>query len=151
MGTLGTNKAIARLRQLIAKSRLDELPAIIGVLVELEESARLRLREIPLARPVGMPGAPARTAGTVRGGARHEALPPPRKGGIIREAERARLTGISQTAWWHAERRGEVPKRRKIGPRMVGWLESEILDWILSREAGLLPPPAEAVEAWKRR
>ncbi|MGR5069310.1 helix-turn-helix transcriptional regulator [Vibrio alfacsensis] len=49
---------------------------------------------------------------------------------IIRESERLAMTGISRTTCWQMEKKGEFPKRIQIGPRAVGWLHSQIQDWI---------------------
>jgi predicted DNA-binding transcriptional regulator AlpA len=40
--------------------------------------------------------------------------------------------GISPVTLWREERAGRFPKRRKITARRVGWLESEIREWIAS-------------------
>ncbi len=34
---------------------------------------------------------------------------------------------------WRLERQGRFPRRIRIGPRRIGWLETEIDDWIRSR------------------
>lgn len=34
------------------------------------------------------------------------------------------------------ERRGEFPQRVKVGPGRVAWIESEVEEWIQSRERG---------------
>lgn len=49
---------------------------------------------------------------------------------VIREAERKRRTGLSPSTWRRLERAGLVPKRRRIGRRAVGWLETELLEWL---------------------
>ena len=41
----------------------------------------------------------------------------------------------SQTHLWRLERAGQFPRRIKLGPNRVGWLESEINEWIESRLA----------------
>jgi predicted DNA-binding transcriptional regulator AlpA len=66
---------------------------------------------------------------------------------IIREPERARMTGISRSAWWEGERAGRYPKRRSIGPSTVGWLESELLAFIRATPAGGPDAPAAAIAA----
>lgn len=54
---------------------------------------------------------------------------------IIREPERKRLTGLSRVRTWELEKLGQFPKRRKLTPNSssVGWLLSEINEWIQSR------------------
>lgn len=52
---------------------------------------------------------------------------------ILRQAEVEHRTGLSRTSIWRRERDGDFPRRRKIGNGTVGWLESEITEWIRSR------------------
>ena len=52
---------------------------------------------------------------------------------IYSKRTRRAVTGVSEATWWRMEQRGEAPKRRQISPGRVGWLESEILEWIKSR------------------
>ncbi len=52
---------------------------------------------------------------------------------ILRRAEVQRITGLSATTIWRRERDGAFPKRRRLGPRAVGWLASEVLAWAESR------------------
>ena len=53
---------------------------------------------------------------------------------IILEKERKQMTGISRTTAWRMEQKGEFPKRRQVSDGLVGWLESEINEWISSRQ-----------------
>lgn len=55
---------------------------------------------------------------------------------MLRELDVARMTGLGRTTRYEMERRGEFPARRQITPGAVGWLESELLDWLLSRKVG---------------
>lgn len=41
--------------------------------------------------------------------------------------------GLSRVTIWRLERRGEFPKRRQLGSASVGWLESEVEDWLRRR------------------
>ena len=43
------------------------------------------------------------------------------------------MTGLSRTTIWRLENDGEFPKRRQLGLRRIGWIESEVLDWMESR------------------
>ena len=43
------------------------------------------------------------------------------------------MTGLSRTTIWRLEKDGEFPKRRQLGIRRIGWIESEVLDWMESR------------------
>jgi len=49
---------------------------------------------------------------------------------IIREEECRRLTGICRTTRYMMERKGVFPARRQLGARSVGWLLSEVNDWL---------------------
>jgi len=52
---------------------------------------------------------------------------------IVREPAVHDITGLSRTTRWRLEREGKFPARRKLSDNAVGWLESEIHDWITSR------------------
>jgi predicted DNA-binding transcriptional regulator AlpA len=54
---------------------------------------------------------------------------------IIREQERRKITGLSRVQWWRLERDNRVPRRIQLGQNSVGWLRSEIEDWVASRIA----------------
>lgn len=43
------------------------------------------------------------------------------------------LTGVSWRTLLRWERSGDFPKRYKIGPRIVAWKESEVLQWFAER------------------
>ncbi|MEQ9279510.1 MAG: AlpA family phage regulatory protein [Balneola sp.] len=49
---------------------------------------------------------------------------------IIRPKELADLLSVSTTTLWRMEKRGELPPRKRISTRAVGWLESEIKVWL---------------------
>lgn len=49
---------------------------------------------------------------------------------ILRPAEVQRRTGLGRTTIWRRERAGDFPRRRRLGPTLVGWLESELDDWL---------------------
>ena len=52
---------------------------------------------------------------------------------IIRKSEAATMTGLSQATLWRLEKRDEFPRRRQLTPRSVGYLLSEILEWMEAR------------------
>ena len=52
---------------------------------------------------------------------------------ILRLPEVLARTGLARTTLWRMERRGEFPARRQITGNTVGWLESEVSEWIESR------------------
>ncbi len=43
------------------------------------------------------------------------------------------LTGLSRTTVWRMENVGGFPQRRQITDKRVGWLESELSEWIETR------------------
>ena len=45
------------------------------------------------------------------------------------------VSGYSRTTIWRHEREGLFPRRVKIGKARVGWLESEVREWIAARKA----------------
>ncbi|EFO3514184.1 AlpA family phage regulatory protein [Escherichia coli] len=53
---------------------------------------------------------------------------------IIREAECSKLTGVSRTTRYELEKKGSFPSRRNLGGRSVGWLLSEVMEWVKSRD-----------------
>ena len=56
---------------------------------------------------------------------------------IIRANEVVSLTGLSRSTLWRLERmegEGNFPARRKLSPGAVGWLLSEVLEWLNNRQ-----------------
>ncbi len=49
---------------------------------------------------------------------------------IIRLPELRRITGLSTSTLQRLEITGVLPKSRRVAKKAVGWLESEILDWV---------------------
>ena len=54
---------------------------------------------------------------------------------IIRKPELFEKIGLSDATIWRMERAGRFPKRVQLGGNSVGWLESEISQWISDRAA----------------
>lgn len=52
---------------------------------------------------------------------------------LVFEPERKLLTGISRVTARQMEKRGEFPRRRRVGAQKVAWLFSEIQQWIAER------------------
>ena len=52
---------------------------------------------------------------------------------VVRTTELAERLGISRITLWRWEREGRIPRKRKIGPNVVGWLASEIDAWWASQ------------------
>ena len=49
---------------------------------------------------------------------------------LIRKKELCEILDVSEATLWRLEKRGELPRRRKISERRVGWLSSEIEQFI---------------------
>jgi len=54
---------------------------------------------------------------------------------IIRRAEVRSRSGYSDMHIYRLEKVGKFPKRIQIGPNAVGWLDSEVDDWIAEKIA----------------
>lgn len=52
---------------------------------------------------------------------------------LLRLAEVKTRTGLGTTTIYKYMKDGDFPKQIHIGPRMVGWLESEINAWIMAQ------------------
>jgi prophage regulatory protein len=44
------------------------------------------------------------------------------------------MTDLSPVTIWRRERENAFPRRRQISKRRVGWLESEVLEWMEARQ-----------------
>lgn len=61
-----------------------------------------------------------------------EIKPPER---IIRMKEACHITGLSHVTIWRYEKAGRFPKRRRLAPTgIVGWLLSEVHEWMQQLE-----------------
>jgi predicted DNA-binding transcriptional regulator AlpA len=47
-------------------------------------------------------------------------------------------TGLSRTTLWRLERARAFPSRRRLTSNRVGWIETEIEEWLRSRPLGLI-------------
>jgi predicted DNA-binding transcriptional regulator AlpA len=54
---------------------------------------------------------------------------------IVRERERREITGVSTSSWYAMMKRGEAPRPVPISPGTVGWLHSELMEFIERRVA----------------
>lgn len=59
---------------------------------------------------------------------------PPGVDRLIRMRELQQMIGRSRSSIYRDERLGLFPRRRRIGPRSVAYLHSEVMAWIRSRE-----------------
>jgi prophage regulatory protein len=62
---------------------------------------------------------------------------------ILRERDVRTMTGLSRSTRWRLERAGVFPRKRRLSPGAVGWLESEVVAWLASR--------TEQPGAWRGR
>ena len=53
---------------------------------------------------------------------------------FIRATEITRKTGLSLSTIWRLEQDGDFPRRRSLGRKAVGWVNSEVDSWLQSRE-----------------
>ena len=53
--------------------------------------------------------------------------------GILSSEDVELTTSYSRTTIWREERAGRFPKRVQLSPGRVGWVGSEIQEWIVSR------------------
>lgn len=56
---------------------------------------------------------------------------------ILREPEVEATTGLHRQTRWRLEKEGKFPQRRQIGPNSIGWIESEITEWMKTRPSGV--------------
>lgn len=62
---------------------------------------------------------------------------PQHQGGrVLRKREVFNRTGLSQSTVYRMEKAGKFPKRIQISIQCVGWVESEVDDWIRQRAEG---------------
>ena len=52
---------------------------------------------------------------------------------ILRRPQVQQRTGLSRSTLYQYIKEGEFPASVQLGPRAVGWLESDISDWISAR------------------
>lgn len=52
---------------------------------------------------------------------------------IIRLPEVCRVVGQSRSSVLRQEAAGTFPKKRQISQHSIGWIESEVFDWVRSR------------------
>lgn len=59
--------------------------------------------------------------------------PPPRSHRILRWPELKNTVGYSRTNIYYLMKKGVFPQSIKLGGRAIGWLESEVNEWINDR------------------
>ena len=53
---------------------------------------------------------------------------------LLGEKEVTKMVDLSRVTLWRMQRDGEFPQRRQIGRRRVGWLRSEVEEWMRTRQ-----------------
>lgn len=56
---------------------------------------------------------------------------------IIRKSQLREATGFSPRHIDRLEKEGHFPKRLQLGPKAVGWLEEDIIEWLSNRPRGI--------------
>ena len=54
---------------------------------------------------------------------------------FLRESQVAALTGLSKSTRWRLEKLGTFPKKRRLSAKSVGWLASEVEEWVQTRSS----------------
>ncbi len=57
----------------------------------------------------------------------------PKSQRILRLAQVREVTGLGRSCIYQLQARKEFPQRIKIGVRAVGWIESEVQQWVAKR------------------
>lgn len=52
---------------------------------------------------------------------------------LLRIEDVCNLLGVSRTTLWRWRREGMFPQPRRVGPNVVGFLESEVDEWLQDR------------------
>ena len=52
---------------------------------------------------------------------------------FIREPDCFKITGLSRITRWRLEKEGKFPKRYKLSQNTVGWLASDLEEWVASK------------------
>ena len=63
---------------------------------------------------------------------------------LLRKPDVSVKTGLKPTQFTELEKRGEFPRRVQISARAVGWVESEIDEWVRARIAERDAPKSNA-------
>lgn len=54
---------------------------------------------------------------------------------LLRRREVEARTGLARSTIYEWVKRGDFPKPVRLGARLVAWRESDVADWLQSREA----------------
>jgi len=56
---------------------------------------------------------------------------------VLSSSEVVKMTGLSRVTLWRYEREEKFPKRINLSDYRVGWVESEVEEWIEKRPRGI--------------
>jgi|APSaa5957512535_1039671.scaffolds.fasta_scaffold216474_1 prophage regulatory protein len=56
---------------------------------------------------------------------------------VLSSFEVVKMTGLSRVTLWRYEREEKFPKRVNLSDHRVGWVESEVEEWIENRPRGI--------------
>jgi prophage regulatory protein len=114
----------------------SEIPNLLGEVETLKARLWLRLTEWEDLQPVVVFAKTARNQPqTIEQSAKAiqcDQIAGP-QGRIVRIREVLRMVGLSRSTIWRLEREDKFPKHRNMGSRLVGWLDTEIHEWINGR------------------
>ena len=117
----------------------SEIPGLIGEIESLKARLWVRLTEWEELEPVVVLAKSSakrfRTSEIINKSFLADRIPVSR-GRIMRTREVVELLGLSRSTIWRMERNGQFPKHRSMGPRSVGWLDTEVQEWIGTRQCG---------------
>ena len=114
----------------------SDIPSLIGEIEMVKASLWLRLTEweepepaMPFSKKVRDPAASIKNSA-------QSILPiqaPGPQGRILKLKDIVQMVGLSRSTIWKKVSEGTFPKCRKISERSVGWLDTEIHNWIHQR------------------
>lgn len=55
-------------------------------------------------------------------------------GTLLKKSEVAKLIGVHECTIYRMERRGEFPRSIKLGPKLIRYRTTQVLEWLNSRE-----------------
>ncbi len=66
---------------------------------------------------------------------------------ILRTSQVMGTTGLSRSTIWRLERGGEFPARVQLSTNSIGWIDSEVYEWLKQRKRGMATAPDAALKA----